>query len=235
MRKSTQVCALAGLLLVTAAGPATAQLIGIPVMVSPKGGSGLTVGLNYGKGVNDDSGKNAAWAAGVRYGLSALSIGGAVGTLNPQVGTTGRQTEFQVMANGAYRLAGGALSQFSLNINSGVGYLQTETGTGAPRSVVNVPVGLGASINIPLTGFALEPWVSPRANFVRTIQGSADVWRTGYGVSVGINLGVANGIGIQAGFDWSHLDSGTLVSSGDLPAVSPVLLGFGFSYTFAGL
>jgi opacity protein-like surface antigen len=235
MKRSIQACALAGLLLATAVGPTTAQFIGMPVMASPKGGSGLTLGLNYGKGVNDDSGKNAAWAAVVRYGLSALSIGGAVGTLNPQVGTTGRQTEVQAMANGAYRLVGGALSSFSINVNSGVGYLQTETGTGASRSVVNVPVGLGASINIPLTGFALEPWVSPRANFVRTIQGSADVWRTGYGVSVGINLGVANGIGIQAGFDWSDLDAGTLVSPGDLPAVSPALLGFGFTYTFAGI
>ena len=235
MRRSIQVCALAGLLLATESGGTAAQLIGMPVMVSPKGGSGLTVGLNYGKGVNDDSGKNAAWAAGIRYGFSALSLGGAVGTLNPQVGTTGRQTEFQAMANGAYRLVGGALSSFSLNINSGVGYLQTETGTGANRSVVNVPVGLGAAINIPLSGFALEPWVSPRANFERTIQGGTDLWRTGYGVSVGINLGVANGIGIQAGFDWSHVDSGSLLSPGDLPEASPALLGFGFSYTFAGL
>lgn len=181
MKKSTQVHGLVGLLLVLAARPATAQLIGNPVMVSPKGGSGLTLKLNYGKGVNDDSGKNAAWAAGVSYGMSALSLGGAVGTLNPQVGTTGRQTELQVAANGAYRIAGGALSSFSLNINSGVGYLQAETGTGASRSVVNIPAGLGASINIPLSGFALEPWVSPRATFERTIQGSADVWRTGYG------------------------------------------------------
>ena len=92
------------------AGPAAAQMNSIPVMFNPKGGTGLLVALDVGREINDESGKNTAVAFRSALGIGPVTIGGAIGIVNPdQGGVVGREPETQYMGNFALRVFGGGV------------------------------------------------------------------------------------------------------------------------------
>jgi opacity protein-like surface antigen len=215
----------------TSAG-AAAQLNSLPVFVSPKGGTGLTLAVDYGRGLNDASGQNTAWAARATIGLTALTVGAGIGTVNPQVSFSDRDAELQYMGNAALRIFGGPLVPVAVNIHAGLGFLQREVGTGVDRRVYNVPVGVAAALNVPTPGFSIEPWIAPRFQVTRHEQGGDSDHQTGFGLSAGVNVGFANGLGIHGAVDWTDLGAASLVSPGDIADVSPAVLGIGLQYGF---
>ena len=64
------------------ASPAMAQMNSIPVMFNPKGGTGLLVALDFGRGMNDESGKNTALAFRSALGIGLLTIGGGIESMS---------------------------------------------------------------------------------------------------------------------------------------------------------
>lgn len=211
---------------------ATAQLNSMPVFVSPKGGTGLTLAVDYGRGMNDASGQNTAFAARATIGLTALTVGAGVGTVNPRVSFTDRDWELQYMGNAALRVFGGPLVPVAINLHAGLGFLEREVGTGVDRRIYNVPVGIGAALNVPTPGFSVEPWVAPRFQVTRYEQGGDSDHQTGFGFSAGVNVGFANGLGIHGALDWTDLSAASLVSPDDIASVSPAVLGLGLQYGF---
>ena len=226
------VVLVAGLLLLGTASSAAGQLNSMPVFVSPKGGTGVTLALSYGRGLNGDSQKNTAFAARATLGLSAISIGAGIGTYNPRVGTTGRETEVQYMGHAAIRLLGGAFLPVAVNVHGGVGFYKQDTGIGVLRRTLNVPVGLGLALNLPASAFSIEPWVAPRVNVVRVDQQNSDDIQMGFGASAGINIGFANGLGAFAAYDWSDLGAASLFNPNDVLATQPSVFGIGLSHSF---
>src|SRR2546430_7980627 len=98
------------------ATPAAAQWLGMPVWNSPKGGTGLTISADYGK-------PNGAYGAGNAFGGRA-SLG--VGTLTLTAGVSSYKSDSigpdRVTTwggNAAFRLIGGSLLPFSLNLQAG--------------------------------------------------------------------------------------------------------------------
>lgn len=203
------------------AGPATAQLDGIPVYFNPKGGTGLTFAADYGRGVNNDSGKRDAFAARALLGVSAFSVGAGVGRASGE-------NSFQGTA--AIRVFGGALVPVAVSLQAGLGY--SKPGEGAAESTVyNIPIGIGFGLNIPTPGFLFEPWVAPRFSLNRVeINGQSDN-QTGFGLSGGVTIGFAMGLALHAAVDWADLDSATFTSF-TLPSAQPMTIGVGVSYTF---
>ncbi len=125
------------------AGPAVAQMSSIPVMFNPKGGTGLLVALDVGKGMNTESGKNTALAFRSALGIGPVTIGGGIGIVNPdQGGTVGRKSQTQYMGNFALRVFGGGLLPVSISLQGGVGVLNV---VDLGQKVITVPVGLGLS------------------------------------------------------------------------------------------
>src|SRR5213078_2472478 len=136
------------------ATPAAAQWLGEPVWNSPKGGTGLTISADYGK-------PNGAYGAGNAFGGRA-SLG--VGTLTLTAGVSSYKSDSigpdRVTTwggNAAFRLIGGSLLPFSLNLQAGA--VRTSAVEGQKQTHVIGAVGF--SVPLPTPGISIEPYFSP--------------------------------------------------------------------------
>ena len=214
----------AALLLVILAQPAAAQLNSMPVHFSPKGGTGFTLYGDFGKGMNDESGKNTAFGARAVLGVSAISLGVGVGTVNAGIGGVD-ENSFQWMGMAAFRIFGGGVLPVALSVQAGYGRLAPSDTT----AEVNVPVGVGVSVSAPVPGFKLELWGAPRFSVRKVTVNDATETQTGFGLSAGINVGFSIGLGGYVALDWANLSD---ESDGDFPLIgrSPTVLGVGLSF-----
>ncbi len=215
------------------AGPATAQMNSIPVMFNPKGGTGLLVALDFGRGMNDESGKNTALAFRSALLVGPVTIGGGIGIVNPDKGgLVGRETERQYMGNLALRLFGGGLLPVSISFQGGVGVLDNSSlGT----KVVTVPIGLGIGFSVPTPGFSFDPWIAGRYAFVQNEGAFQTANQNSFGISAGLNFNFLMGLGFHVAGDWQQnplervtSGSGTLT----VPETRPFVFGIGLNYTF---
>ncbi len=186
------------------AGPAVAQMNSIPVYFNPKGGTGLMVAVDLGRGINDESGENTAVAFRTALGIGPVTIGGSVGLVNPEEGVpVGRELESQYMGNIALRLFGGGLLPVSLSLQGGVGVLTLDD---TNKEIITVPIGLGLGFSIPTPGFSFDPWIAGRYTFVRTKDATFPVAATAnqnsFGISGGLNFNFLMGLGFHIAGDW---------------------------------
>ena len=215
------------------AGPAAAQMNSIPVMFNPKGGTGLLVALDVGRGVNDESGKNTALAFRSALMVGPVTIGGGIGIVNPDKGVpVGRETEKQYMGNLALRVFGGGLLPVSISFQSGVGVLDNSSlGT----KVVTVPIGLGIGFSVPTPGFSFDPWIAGRYAFVRNEGTFQTANQNSFGVSAGLNFNFLMGLGFHVAGDW-QTNPLKIITSGSgtltVPETKPFVFGIGLNYTF---
>ncbi|MCH8937814.1 MAG: hypothetical protein IH966_00210 [Gemmatimonadetes bacterium] len=211
------------------AGPAVAQMNSIPVYFNPKGGTGLMVAVDLGRGINDESGKNTAVAFRTALGIGPVTIGGSVGLVNPdEGGLVGRELESQYMGNIALRLFGGGLLPVSLSLQGGVGVLTLDD---TNKEIITVPIGLGLGFSIPTPGFSFDPWIAGRYTFVRTKDATFPVAATAnqnsFGISGGLNFNFLMGLGFHVAGDWQRNPAEL-----SIPKTKPFVLGIGLNYTF---
>jgi hypothetical protein len=155
--RSVAISLGAAVLLGVTVTPATAQLNSIPVYTSPKGGTGISVFADYGKGLNEESGQNRALAARAVIGLAMLQLGAGIGTVNPEIAGE-RQDSFQWMATAALRLIGGGVMPLAVNIQIGYGRVEIAQDS----TEVSIPISVGVGLSPPIPGFSLELWAAPR-------------------------------------------------------------------------
>ena len=222
-------------LAVLAAGsarPASAQLKSLPVYFSPKGGTGITVAVDYGRGLNDDSGKNSTYTGRVILGLPVVTLGVGVGVFDPKV--ISQDSEMQFMGNLALKLFGGPLMPVAVSLQGGAGYLKLGSDAFATKSWT-FPVGVGLALNIPTPGASLEPWIAGRFQLDRLETSVGNANQTGVGISGGVNLGTLTGVGLHVAADWSSV--GEKVTGN--PTIDlltrfrkPLVFGVGLRYMF---
>ena len=215
------------------AGPAVAQMNSIPVYFNPKGGTGLLVAGDLGKGINNESGKNTAVAFRTALGIGPVTIGGSVGLVNPFEGVVvGRELETQYMGNIALRVFGGGLLPVSLSLQGGVGVLKMDD---AGIDIITVPVGLGIGFSVPTPGFSFDPWIAGRYTLVRNEVGLLTASQQGFGISAGLNFNFLMGLGLHVAGDWQK-NPLKIVTSGTsrltVAEQKPFILGIGLNYTF---
>ncbi len=226
MRAISSSVAGAALLLCTAAAPLFAQLNSLPVYTSPKGGTGIIVSADYGKGFNEESGENRTLALRAVLGLSALQLGAGVGTVNPEIAVE-RSDKFQWMGTAALRLFGGGVLPLAVNIQVGYGRLELADDS----TQINIPVSVGVGVSPPLPGLSFEAWAAPRLSIRQVKIGDVKESQTGFGISAGVDLGFSIGLGVHAALDWEHLPEEIGVVF-DLPSIQPAVIGVGISYSF---
>jgi hypothetical protein len=175
-------------------GRAFAQLRGMPVWNSPKGGTGLTIAGDLG---SPDSlgGKGLIYAGRVVLGVSALTLSATVGVRNPE-GTGAHITEYG--GTGALRLIGGSLIPLSVNLQGGVARFSVSS-----VHTTRATAALGFAIDIPTPFVSVEPWVAPGLRLTRT-GGQND---TQFGVAGGLTIGVGM-LGLHAAMDYETLPGG---------------------------
>jgi len=175
-------------------GRASAQLVGMPVWNSPKGGTGLTIAGDFGS-PDSVGGKGSVYAGRVVVGLSALTLSATVGSWHPSA-TGVNVTEYGGTA--ALRLIGGSLIPISVNLQGG-GARFTQSGIRNTRGTV----ALGLAIDLPTPGVSIEPWVAPGLRVAHS-SGNTD---TNFGIAGGLTLGLGR-LGLHAAVDYESLPGG---------------------------
>lgn len=186
---------LAGLAAAALGTPARAgaQIAGMPVWNSPKGGMGLTIAADFGW-PDSSGGDGTTYAGRVVFGMSALTLSAMVGSRSPE--GAGSVTEYGGTA--ALRLIGGSLMPVSVNLQGGFGSA-SESSVTTTRGTL----ALGFAIDLPTPGFTLEPWVAPGLRL--THAGSQT--DTQFGIAGGLTIGLGM-LGIHAAMDYENLAGG---------------------------
>ena len=159
-----------------APAPVAAQLAGMPVWNSPKGGTGITISGDYGK-PDTDAGSGDAYGGRGTLGIGSLSLTAGLSSYKPSGGNT--QTSYG--GDAAFRVIGGSL--MPVNVNLLVGGAGTSA-SGGPSSSTIVAGG-GVSVSLPTPAVSIEPYAS-LTNRWRTTSGSTD---SNFGWTIGANLG----------------------------------------------
>jgi len=186
------VCAAAA----TLATPvqAGAQLAGMPVWNSPKGGTGLTIAADYGS-PDSSGGSGSTYAGRVVFGLGTLTLSATVGSRKPE-GAASSTTEWG--GTGAFRLIGGSLIPVSVNLQGGFATYKE-----ASVTTTRGTAALGFAIDIPTPGVSIEPWIAPGLRLMH----SASQTDTQFGVAGGLTIGFGM-LGIHAAMDYENLAGG---------------------------
>jgi hypothetical protein len=175
-------------------GRGSAQIVGMPVWNSPRGGTGLTIAADLGL-PDSVRGNGAAYAGRVVLGLSALTLSATVGSRNPE-GAGSSVTEYGGTA--ALRLIGGSLIPISVNLQGG-GARSTQSGIKYSRGTV----AMGFAIDVPTPGVSVEPWVAPGLR----VNHASGQTTTKFGVAGGLTIGFGM-LGIHAAVDYESLSGG---------------------------
>ena len=185
-----------------AGGPARAgaQLAGMPVWNSPKGGTGLLIALDFGL-PDSTGGKGSTYAARAALGLRALTLSATVGSRNPP-GTASTVTEYGGSA--AFRIVGGSLIPVSINLQGGVSSSKL-----ASVTATRFTTAVGLAVDVPVPGLSVEPWVAPgiRFNHVGASGPGPATTNSGFGIAGGLTFGFGL-FGVHTAFDYEKRPGG---------------------------
>jgi len=218
MRRLAQFAVIA-VLGAGAAGPLSAQVLGIPYYVNPRGGLGILAAANAGVIASPSSSKGAAIALTGGVGAGPLFLTASVSQFNPK-GAGSNLTSYGGTAG--MKLFGGGLVPVAIGVQAGVGYWKVSGGPG----YTTIPVALGIGLNVPL--FPIKPWIAPRIEFDRqgSYAGYSSSSTTRVGVSVGTDFNLLLGLGLHAAVDYLPKKTGST------PLPSQTTLGVGVHFNF---
>ena len=194
-----------------------------------------TISVNPAFGLNDDSGKNFAFAARVSRDISRLTITAGISTLNPEIAPNDRKLKLQFMGNITMRVTPSPNAEledvdytsFKIDVISGFGYTSLTPNV----SEWNIPLGIGVGYTFePASGgWGITPWIAPRIA-IRTLKNTGtSTTQVGFGFSLGINFGPQGGIGLFAAIDWISFGE-TTSGSISYPKIDPLTIGAGIRY-----
>ena len=192
------------------ASSAAAQMIGNPVYVMVGMGTGVNIAGDFGRGINNASGKGNYFGGRVTLGLPFFYVTAGAGTYKPQ-GATSSQTEFG--GNLGLNLLHLPLVPVKVSAQAGAGYVKAGT-----NKVLDIPVALGIGVSLPTPGVGITPWVAPRVQVHYETAAGVSSTKARFGASGGVNLHFSM-IGVHAAVDYLRVASG----------VSPLTFGVGAS------
>lgn len=199
MRRTT----IALMTLVLAAAPATAQVGGLPVFNSGVS-SGVSLNFDYGM-PNEDAGKGKSLGFTAGVALGPIGFTGTYASHTPE----GADAQSWLGATANLKMFGGPLIPVSVNAQIGLGYSSVDVGLPEDMKVVNIPVGVGISLNIPTPGLSIKPWIAPRMQYTRS-SGALDDSDTRFGISAGVNFGLVGGLNARAAYDQVKVEGATM-------------------------
>lgn len=163
-------------LLVLPAAAASAQLEGLPIFNSPKGGTGVSIYADLGL-PGEQAGKGTAFAGRASVGLANITITGGVSSWKPD-GAPESGTSYGGTVG--FRVFGGGLLPVAVNvIAGGAGHSGLFSGS------TTALVGAGVSAGLPTPGISIEPYAT-LANVWSIASGTTD---SQVALTFGANLG----------------------------------------------
>jgi len=192
MKSVVIAVALAALLVARAA----AQWLGEPVWNSPKGGTGVTISGDYGH-PNADYGKGNTWGGRASLGIGTVTLTAGVARWKPDAATEGFTS---IGGNAAFRLIGGSLLPFSLNLQVGAARSDSANSTPAQTAVTGA---VGFSVPLPTPGISIEPYFSPGLRYRKS--GSVNSTQFGYVFGANLSFGL---VGLHLAYDNERREGG---------------------------
>lgn len=177
------------LALALVATPAAAQLAGMPMWNSPKGGAGFTISGDYGM-PSDDAGGGSAFGARAAFGISKFTLGLAYANYEPDGASEATQS---IGGNLAFRVIGGSLNPLNVNIIGGGATTAELTGPVSFSQVGTFWAGAGASLSLPL----IEPYIT-LSNRWNTPSGSDTESDFGWTIGANATMGM---FGLHLAYD----------------------------------
>ena len=210
---------LASLALALSASTATAQMIGNPVYVPIGMGTGVSLAGDYGRGLNNASGKGNYFGGRVTLGLPFFYVMAGAGTFKAK-GAASSQTAFG--ADIGMNLLDLPLVPVKVSAQAGGGYVKSGS-----YKQLDVPIAVAIGLSLPTPGIGITPWVAPRVHIQHTSGAGASSTDVRFGGSAGINAHFGM-LGVHAAVDYISFKApaGSGLSSGD---VSPLVFGIGAS------
>ncbi|HET7790684.1 MAG TPA: hypothetical protein VFK78_07785 [Gemmatimonadales bacterium] len=194
MKRALVVLALAG----AAATPVAAQLVGMPVWNSPKGGTGITINGDFGK-PSTDAGGGSAFGARGSLGLGNIEVGVGLSSWKPS-GASSSATSFG--GDLAFRVIGGTLLPVSINLQGGAASTSSAT-SGGPK-LLTATGAVGVSVSVPTPGISIEPYVSPGIRYYKLSGGTGS---SNFGFAIGANVGFGM-FGVHVAYDYTKGKNG---------------------------
>jgi len=196
---------------------ASAQVYGNPVYaINPQ--VGVTLNAEYGRGINDDSGKDQVFAGRVVLGVPMVSFWVGGGMWDSRI--DGADKEVAISGGAAINLIKAPILPVALTLQVGAGTISFDT----DWRLLSVVAGPALKVNVPTPGIGIEPWIMPRLEYQRMSYLDNSDSEVGFGASGGLNVNLPNGLGFHAALD--------ILSIGD-PSASPMTAGVGIHYTIA--
>lgn len=231
MRKELGRAGALAVLALLVGGPLGAQLAGNPVYAKTGGGIGLTLAGDFGKGLNNASGKTSLFGARAELGLPFIAVGVGAGFYDPNV--SGRDREIAFAGNLGFQFIGGALLPVSVGVHAGAGYTKLPSAGPLPEvTSVTVPLSVVVGLNVPTPGLNIDPWIAPRIQISRTEirSGTGSPTRdtdSDVGVAGGVDISLPMGLGLHVAADYVKRSA-----AGGVDA-SPLVFGIGVHYRIA--
>jgi hypothetical protein len=202
------------------ATPALAQMIGNPVYFNQSGGVGLTLNADYGRGLNNASGKANYFGGRATLGLPIVAITVGAGSAKASGGTA--VTSFG--GDAAVTVVKGPLVPVNVALQAGVGYSSV-----SGVKTMHVPAGVAVTFKVKSPGASVEPWVAPRVDYMHVSAGGASASQTKFGGSAGLNVGLPTGLGFHVALDYLNISGASPLTVGagihyaiKMPSLGPV-------------
>ena len=175
--------------------PAAAQMIGNPVYYSPKHGLGLSIQGDFGRGLNDASGKTNYFGGRAVLGLPMITVSAGAGVVDNS------SSEVTFGGTVSVNVLSAPLLPVAVALQGGAGYMSSGGG-----SVLSAPIGIALAVKPPTPGINVEVWGAPRIQITRVSAGGSSATETDVGASAGANLGLPTGLGLHAAVDWINAE-----------------------------
>lgn len=179
------------------ASSAAAQWLAQPVWNSPKGGTGVTISGDYAR-PNADYGKGNSWGGRASLGLGTITVTAGVSTWKPD-GATERFTS--IGGNADFRLMGGSLIPFNVNLQ--VGAARSDSANATPAAT-RVTGAVGFSVPLPTPGMSIEPYFSPGIRYQK-VGSASSTTKFGYVFGANLSFGV---LGAHIAYDNEKVTGG---------------------------
>ncbi len=197
------------LAMVLTASVAEAQIANQPVYVSPKHGKGLSFAFDYGKGLNDSSGKLSAYGGRATLGLGFITVMAGASSVSSG---SGAGSELSYGGTASINIISAPLVPVGVSVFGGYGTVKINN-----VRQNSYPIGAAFAVRPPTAGIGIEIWAAPRVD----IKNAASTTATNFGISGGVNLDLPIGLGIHAAVDYVAVSN-----------AAPLLLGVGAHYKF---
>src|SRR5437660_11976758 len=178
------------------ATPAAAQWLGEPVWNDPTAGTGFTDRGGDAKG-KSDYGSGNTWGGRASLGIGTLTLTAGVARWKPDLATEGFTS---IGWNAAFRLIGGSLLPFSVNLQ--VGAARTDSANSTP-ALTTVTGAAGFSVPRPTPRISIEPYFSPAIRYHSS--GVTNTTQFGYVFGANLSFGL---VGLHLAYDNERLKGG---------------------------